>query len=255
MNPMDLHGRNALVIGGTRGIGAAIALQLARAGASVVANHVRTVAAADAMVQAAAAEGLTIELLRADATSDAGLAAIKERVAAMEGGLGCLVFAAATGVHRPFEQLTGRHFDFTFALNVKAFLAVVQAVSPQLTEGSTVVAVSSEGAERAVPQYHLVGASKGALESLARHLAVELAPRGVRVNVLSPGAALTDVWKVMPDAEQRLAREAARSPRGRLNTLDEIAMAALFLASPASSGLIGHTLVVDGGARMNNPAA
>lgn len=252
MTAFTMQSRNVLVIGGTRGIGAAISLQLARSGATVVANYVRNGASADALAQTAVSEGLSVELLRADVTSEGGLAAVKDRAGSLDKGLHSLIYAAATGVHRPFEQLTARHFDFTFALNVKSFLAVTQAVSPHLVEGSTIVAISSEGAARAVPQYHLIGASKGALESLARHLAVELAPRGVRVNVLSPGAALTDVWSVMPDASQRLEREAARSPRGRLNTLEEIALAAQFLASDASAGLIGHTLVVDGGARINN---
>lgn len=252
MNVYSMQGRNVLVVGGTRGIGAAISLQLARSGARVIANYVRNAAAADALVQTADAEGLSIELLRADVTGESGLAAVKERVAALTDGLQSLVFAAASGVHRPFEQLTARHFDFTFALNVKAFLLLTQAVAAQFRDGSTVVALSSEGAERAVPQYHLVGASKGAIESLARHLAVELAPRGVRVNILAPGAVMTDVWKVMPEAEQRLAFEARRSPRGRLNSLEEIALAAQFLASEASAGLIGHTLVVDGGARIAN---
>jgi NAD(P)-dependent dehydrogenase (short-subunit alcohol dehydrogenase family) len=85
---------------------------------------------------------------------------------------------------------------------------------------------------------------------MARHLASELAGRGIRVNVLSPGTVRTDAWNAMPDAEQRLSAAATRSPLGRLVTLDEVAAAAQFLVSPASSGLVGHTLVIDGGARL-----
>ena len=98
-------------------------------------------------------------------------------------------------------------------------------------------------------QYTLVGASKGALESLARHLAAELAPKGIRVNVLSPGTVLTDAWTVLPDAEARLAEAGRRSFLGRLTTAEEVAWAAQFLCSDAASGVVGHTLVVDGGAR------
>ena len=250
MNAFSMQGRSVLVVGGTRGIGRAIALQLARSGAVVVASYVRDTASAEKLVADAQNGGLQVEILKADVTSDKGIAAIKARVDTLGGPLDSMVFAAATGVHRPFEQLSGRHFDFTFALNVKAFLTLVQLVTPHMQSGSTIVALSSEGAANAVMQYHLVGASKGALESLARHLASELAGRGIRVNVLSPGAVETDVWKTLPDAEQRLAKSAARSPRGRLNTLDEVALAAQFLVSDASAGLIGHTLVVDGGARM-----
>ena len=101
-----------------------------------------------------------------------------------------------------------------------------------------------------MPAYATVGSSKGALESLARHMAVELAPRGVRVNILSPGSVQTEAWDAFPDKERRLAEALGRSPRGRLVTLDEVASAAQFLCSPAAEGLIGHTLVVDGGTRV-----
>jgi enoyl-[acyl-carrier protein] reductase I len=85
---------------------------------------------------------------------------------------------------------------------------------------------------------------------MARHLAAELGGRGIRVNVLSPGTVRTEAWNAMPDAESRLAMAAERAPLGRLVSLEEVATAAHFLACGASAGLVGHTLVVDGGARM-----
>ena len=103
------------------------------------------------------------------------------------------------------------------------------------------------GALRALPYYTLVGSSKGALEALARHLAVELAPRGIRVNILMPGTVETDVWKVIPEREARLSAAICRTPIGRLVTPEEVAAAAQFLCSEAASGIVGQTLVVDGG--------
>jgi enoyl-[acyl-carrier protein] reductase III len=250
LHPFSMQGRLVLVVGGTRGIGRAIALQLARAGATVIANYVRDRASADSLTAEAQSSGLSIEVVRADVTSDKGKELLMSTLAERNPQLSSLIFAAATGVHRPFEEFTARHFDFTFDLNAKTFLALVQAVVAHMKPGSTIVAISSEGAVRAMPHYGLVGASKAALESLARHLAIELAPRGIRVNTLSPGTTQTDVWKVMPDAEKRLAAAAASSPKGRLNTVEEIAMAAQFLASDASAGVVGHTLVVDGGSRI-----
>ncbi|WP_280153991.1 SDR family oxidoreductase [Piscinibacter sp. XHJ-5] len=245
-----LQGRCVLVTGGTRGIGRAISLRLARAGATVVANYARNDGAAQALREQAVQEGLAIEVLRADLTLPKGLAAVNERM--QQGGELpiSLVHCAATGVHRPFDQLSAKHWDWTMALNVRAFFELMQQLLPLLREGSAVVAVSSAGAVRAVQAYSTVGASKGALEAFARHLAVELAPRGVRVNILSPGSVETDAWAAFPDKEARLAEAIRRSPRGRMVDLDEVAHAAQFLCSPASSGLIGHTLVVDGGARV-----
>jgi enoyl-[acyl-carrier protein] reductase III len=245
-----MAGKRALVVGGTRGIGRAISWRLGLAGADVIANYVRDDEAAADLTAEAARSSLRIETQRADVSSDKGRAELLGVVAERYTDVSVLVFAAATGVHRPFEQLSGRYFDFTYSLNVKAFLGLVQALAPNMPQGASVIALSSEGAVHAIPQYGLVGSSKAALEALCRQLAVELAPRGIRVNVLSPGTVKTDAWKAMPDSERRLAEAAARAPRGRLTSLDEVAWAAQFLASDASSGMAGHTLVVDGGLRI-----
>lgn len=249
-DPFSLQGRRVLIVGGTRGVGRAIALNFAQSGAEVIANFVRDREAAESLVAEAAAAGLLIDVVRGDVTSDKGHGELIAAVSARFPAVDVLVFAAATGVHRPVDQLTGRHFDFTFSLNVKALLTLVQALAPLMRAGASIIALSSEGAVHAMPQYALVGASKGALESLCRHLAAELAGRGIRVNVLSPGTVRTEAWNVIPDAESRLAQAASRSPLGRLVTLEEVASAARFLASDAASGLAGHTLVVDGGARI-----
>ena len=249
-DPFSVTGKRALVVGGTRGIGRAIALRLARQGARVLANYVRDQTAAEGLEREATSCSLALETFLADVTQPTGMAKLTDVVTQRLDGLSILVYAAATGVHRPLEELTLRHLDWTFALNVRAFFELVRRLLPCFENPSSVVAVSSEGAARAVPQYTLVGASKGALESMVRHLAAELAPRGIRVNALAPGTVLTDAWKVLPDAETRLAEAARRTPRGRLNTLEEVAWAAQFLCSEAASGIAGHTLVVDGGARI-----
>jgi enoyl-[acyl-carrier protein] reductase III len=249
-NPFSLRGKRVLVIGGTRGIGRAIAWHFALAGADVLVNYVRERAPAESLEEQARAAGLALGVVKADVTSDKGREELLAAVGARFEQLDVLVFAAATGVHRPFEQLTGRHFDFTFALNVRALLVLAQALVPRMPAGASIIALSSEGAVHAMPHYTLVGASKGALESMSRHLAAELGGRGIRVNVLSPGTVRTEAWNAMPDADRRLALAAERAPLGRLVSLEEVASAAHFLASDASAGLVGHTLVVDGGARM-----
>lgn len=246
---LDLHGHCALVTGGTRGIGRAISMQLARAGATVIANYARNDAAAEALRSEAAQQQVALEVLRADLTLPKGLATVRERMQACAGATVSLVHCAATGVHRPIEQLTMKHWDWTMALNVRAFFELVQQMLPLFGAGSAIVPVSSAGAVRAVPAYAVIGSSKGALESLARHLAVELAPKGVRVNILAPGSVETDAWAAFPDKEQRMAEAIRRTPLQRLVSLDEVAQAALFLCSRASSGMVGHTLVIDGGAR------
>lgn len=249
-DPFGLVGKNILVTGGTRGIGRAVSLRFAQAGARVLASYVRDAPAADHLRQEAQAARLELDTFRGDLTGEKGITGLVEEVRARFAPLSALVHCAATGVHRPLEQLTLRHFDWTFALNVRALFDLTQRLLPLFAPKASIVGVSSEGARHAVPQYTLVGSSKGALEAMLRHLAAELAPRGIRVNILAPGSIATDAWKAMPDAQQRLASEAARTPLQRLCTPEEVAHAAQFLCSDAASGLIGHTLVVDGGADL-----
>ena len=242
-----LAGQRALVTGGTRGIGRAISIRFAAAGASVIANYVRDQESAQTLKQQADASGYRLEVCRADVTSPKGVDTLPEAVDAGGSGVSIFVHCAATGVHRPLGEFTLRHFDWTYALNARAFLDLTQRLIPRMASPGSILTISSEGAARALPQYALVGSSKGALESMARHFAVELAPRGVRVNTLSAGAVLTDAWKALPDAERRLSEAASRSPLGRLTSVEEIAAAAQFLCSPAACGIVGQTLTVDGG--------
>jgi enoyl-[acyl-carrier protein] reductase III len=246
-NIFALDGRSFLVAGGTRGIGRAISLRFARAGARVVANHVRDERSARSLEEEAGHEYLTLSTCRADLTSAKGLAHLEEYVDAHLSPLSGMVFCAATGVHKSFEELKARHFDWTFSLNVKAFFELTGILLPKFRPPASIVVLSSQGARQAVPCYSLIGASKGALESMARHMAVELAPKGIRVNILSPGAVRTGAWDAMPDGTARLAGAEERTPLGRLTTPEEAACAAQFLCSDAAEGIVGHTLIVDGG--------
>jgi enoyl-[acyl-carrier protein] reductase III len=244
----SLSGKRILVTGGTRGIGLAISLRFARSGANIIANYLRDEKSARHLETIASEERLAISLCRADLTSERGLEQIGRSLPDEAPQLSGLVHCAATGIHRPIEELTERHFDWTYNLNVRAFFKLIKLFMTRFSKGSSIVAVSSWGALRALPYYSLVGSSKGGLEALARHLAVEMAPRGIRVNILTAGAVLTDAWKAMPNSEARVAETIRRTPAGRLVTAEEVAYGAQFLCSDASAGVVGHTLVVDGGA-------
>jgi NAD(P)-dependent dehydrogenase (short-subunit alcohol dehydrogenase family) len=243
----SLRGKTFLITGGTRGIGQAISLRFARAGARVIANYLRNEAAAEQLKALAQKEGLEIALCRADLSTDRGLERVISFLDEQDAQISGLVHCAATGTHRRLEELTERHFDFTFNLNVRAFFKLVKSLQGRLSQGSSIVAVSSYGGTRVLPYYSLIGSSKGALESLARHMAVEFASRGIRVNILTAGAVLTDAWKAMPEGSERLAEATRRNPTGRLVTADEVASGAQFLCSDAASGVVGQTLLIDGG--------
>lgn len=248
----SVAGKRVLVTGGTRGIGRAISLKLAQAGASVLANYVRNEPAARELLEIVRAVRGDVQVCRADLAGKTGMNHLLEAVRAWCGTarLDGLVHCAATGVHRPMGELTARHFDWTLTLNTRAFLELTTRLLPLFAAPATVVVISSLGAQRATPTYGLVGASKAALEALARHMALELGPRGIRTNILCAGTVETEAWQALPNREERLAEARRRSPIGRLVTPDEVAGCALFLCSEASSGVNGSTLVVDGGEHL-----
>lgn len=248
-SPFELHG-TFVVTGGTRGIGRAISERFARSGAQVIANYLRNEKAAQEMQTRAAQEGLPITLCRADLTLADGLTKVATQVEQTGAAVAGIVHCAATGTHRGVESLTGRHLDWTFALNARALFELVTRLIERFDKQASILAISSLGATRALPQYAAIGASKGALEALVRHLAVELAPRGIRANALTPGAVATEAWQSIPDSEARLTEAARRSPSGRLVTVEELAWCAQFLCSPAAAGVTGQSLIVDGGATL-----
>jgi enoyl-[acyl-carrier protein] reductase III len=246
-DPFSLRDRTFVITGGTRGIGEAISLRFARAGARIIVNYIRNEAAAEQLLATATNEGLDIVLCRADLTTERGLEHLISFVEERNPQLSGLVHCAATGAHRRFEELTEKHLDWTLDLNLRVFFKLVKAVLGRFSEGSSILAVSSWGATRALPYYSLIGASKGALEALTRHLAAEVAGRGIRANILVAGTVQTDAWKAIPDGAKRIADAVRRTPTNRLVTAEEVAYGAQFLCSDAAAGVVGQTLVVDGG--------
>ena len=231
------------VSGGTRGIGKAIALRFARAGEERVAvGYMRNDTAAEEAAGELRAAGAEPVLVRGNVSSSG----VAEQVAAL-GPLRALVHNAATGVIRPALETEQKHWEWTLAANARALISLAQAAAAQMEPGASIVGISSLGSSRVLENYVLVGASKAALESVVRYLAVELAPRGIRVNAVSGGVVETGALDHFPNREQMLSWSAKRTPAGRLVEPDDIAAAVEFLCSPEAEMIRGQTIVVDGG--------
>src|SRR5205085_3539930 len=230
-----------LVTGGSRGIGRSIALRFARDGAKRVAiGYLRNDAAAEATAEELRALGAEPVLVRGNVTSQRVL----DEVAAL-GPLDVLVHNAATGVIRPALETEDKHWDWTLNANARALLQLARVAAPQMPDGSSIVALSSLGAQRVLENYVLVGTSKAALEALVRYLGVELAP-GIRVNAVSAGVVETAALEHFPNREEML-RAGAANPVGRLVAPDDIAGAVAFLCSADADMIRGQTIIVDGG--------
>ena len=245
---LRLPGKRALVTGSSRGIGRAIALRLADAGVDVAINFFRHRGPAEEVAHEIEARGVRALLLKGNVADEAHVNRMFEEIRARWGGLEILVSNAASGVLKPVNHLTLHHFHWTMDINAAALLPLVRRFIGLPCEGQrSVVAVSSLGALRAIPNYAAVGASKAALESLVRHLAAELGPSGVRVNAVSAGTVDTDALKHFPNREQLLAEACRRTPAGRLVTPQDVANTVLFLCTDLAIMIQGQTLIVDGG--------
>jgi len=239
---MSLEGAAVLVTGGTRGIGKAIALRLAREGAArAVLGYMRNDAAAETAAAEVRTAGAEPVLVRGNVASAKVVAEL-----ASHGPYRVVVHNAATGVIRPALETEDKHWDWTMNANARALLALARATAPAMEPGSSIVAISSLGAERVLENYVLVGTSKAALEAVVRYLAVELAPGGIRVNAVSAGVVETGALEHFPNREEML-RSVERTPAGRLVEPEDVAAAVAFLSSDDAAMVCGHTLIVDGG--------
>jgi enoyl-[acyl-carrier protein] reductase III len=241
MNPET--GSSVLVTGGTRGIGKAIALRLARGGATrVVLGYMRNDKAAASAEKEIREAGAHAVLVRGNVASEKVIAEL-----ASHGPYSVVVHNAATGVIKPALETEDKHWDWTLNANARALLSLARACAPDMAGGSSIVAISSLGAQRVLENYVLVGTSKAALESVVRYLAVELGPRDIRVNAVSGGVVETEALDHFPNREAMLRAANTRTPAGRMVEPDDIAGAVAFLSSPDGAMVRGQTLVVDGG--------
>ncbi|GAA2078324.1 3-oxoacyl-ACP reductase family protein [Actinomadura alba] len=240
-----LEGRVALVTGGSRGIGAAIALRLARDGADVALTYVRAKARAEdvvAEIRAGGRRGLAIE---ADAADPEAVIGAVERTAAELGRLDILVNNAGIYEHGPFEAMTVDQVDRTLAVHVRGAFVAAQAASRRMEPGGRIINIGSSLAERVpYPGVSLYAMSKSALTGLTKGLARDLGPRGITVNVVQPGSTDTEMNPAdSPDAEAEIAFSAV----GRYGRADEIAGTVAHLAGAGAGFITGASIAVDGG--------
>jgi enoyl-[acyl-carrier protein] reductase III len=241
---MTFQGKSVLVTGGSRGIGRGIALRFAELGAARVGvSYLRNDRAAGETAEELRALGAEPVLLRGNIGDPNKVAALAEEA----GELDVVVSNAATGVIRPALEIEEKHWDWTLNANARALLTLTRHAVPRMRPGASIVAISSLGSTRVLDDYVVVGVSKAALEALVRYLAVELAPRGIRVNAVSAGLVETGALEYFNQRDEMLEYYKRRTPAGRLVGPRDVADAVCFLASPEADMIRGQTLVVDGG--------
>lgn len=245
-----LSGKTALVTGGSRGIGRASALALAKAGAQVIVHYGQSSKEADAVVAEIRKAGGRADAVGADMAAPDGPHVLAKQVRKIVGDrLDILVANAGVGKAASIEDTTVEDFDRLFAVNVRAPFFTVQQLLPILHEGSSVIMVSSLAAHAAVPGLPAYAATKGAVDTLVRHFAAALGPRGIRVNAVAPGVVNTDMSSFAKTDDGKtfvLGIQALQRVAGP----DDIADVVAFLASPNARWITGDTIKVDGGSKL-----
>ncbi|RME08168.1 MAG: enoyl-[acyl-carrier-protein] reductase FabL [Anaerolineae bacterium] len=247
----------ALVTGSGRGIGRAIALQFARLGADVVVNFFRNRKPAEETVAAIQSLGRRALLVKANIGDLDGLQRLFEETGKAFGRLDIFVHNAASGFNRPALEQRPKGWEWSMNINARPLLfGAQQAASLMTGRGGHIVAITSPGSQRVLPDYITVGASKAALEALVRYLAVELASLGIVVNAVSPGVVLTEALQHFDTLRQDaslIERAKALTPAGRLVTPEDVANVVAFLCSPFAEMIRGQVITVDGGYTLPVP--
>jgi len=239
----------ALITGGTRGIGKAIAHRFAREGYDLVLNFLRSRKnAEETKAELETEHGIRVHLVKCNVGDIENIKELFAEIQGVYGRLDVFINNAASGVLRPLMEIEESHWDWTQNINTKAyfFAAKEAAAIMEGTGGGSIVALSSLGSTRALPNYVTVGVSKAALEAVTRYLAVELAQKNISVNTVSGGAVDTDALKHFPNREEMLA-QGADNPAGRIVQPEDLANTVYFLCTPEASMIRGQTIVVDGG--------
>jgi 3-oxoacyl-[acyl-carrier protein] reductase len=239
---LALEGKNALVTGASRGIGKAIAERLAADGAAVVINYSRNEQLAQGVVNKILGKGGKAIAIQADISKSADVGRLFSEAEKAMGRLDIVVANAGVHILKTFVENTEADYDYIFDINTKGVFFALQQAARRVRDGGRIVVVSTGGTKMHFPNNSLYLGSKGAIEQFARSLAVELGPRNVTVNILSPGFTDTDM---MPEQYREYA--ASLSPFKRVGTPEDVADVAAFLASDAARWVTGQNIQAGGG--------
>lgn len=243
----SLKGKVALITGGSRGIGRAITLKLASEGADVIINYFRRTSQAELTAQEARSKGVNANIIKANVGEPDKIDNLFQEIESRFGKLDILISNAASGVPRSAMELDAKSWEWTMDINARALLLCAQRAVKLMPNGGQIVSISSLGSRLAWPVYTSVGVSKAALEALTRYLAVELAPKSIRVNCVAAGAVESEALKLYANDKSLSFFATQTTPAGRMLLPEDIANLVAFLCGDESYMIRGQIITIDGG--------
>ena len=247
MSERSDNGKVALVTGGSRGIGKAVSLKLIRDGISdIIINYVQDDDAAKVTADKIQSIGGRCLTIRSNLAYPQEIVELFSRIRESYNCLDILVHCAAFGAFKPLYKIKPNQWNMSMDINARAFLLCIQHSLKLMKEG-VVVAVSSLGSKQAIPNYGAIGVTKAALEAVIRQLAMELAPKGIRINGVAGGFVETDSVKHFPGYEELVKKVIENTPAGRLGQAEDIAAIVSLLVSDRAGWMHGQTVIADGG--------
>ena len=247
---MIFKDKTVLITGGSRGIGKSLCLAFAKNGCNIIFTYLRSKTESEKLTKKIKEIGVKVESIKINLKSTTEIEKLYNFLVSKKMKVNFLINNAASGVMKNSLDTTEKHWDWTLDINAKAPWILSKNIAKIMPKNSRIINITSPGSSKVLKNYFSIGVSKAALESLTRYMAVDLAPKGINVNSISPSLVETDALKYFPNQEDIKTILERKNPKGKKLTPDDIAEVAVLLCQEKSNMIVGQNIIIDGGENL-----
>ena len=247
---MIFKDKTVLITGGSRGIGKSLCLAFAENGCNIIFTYLRSKTESEKLTKKIKDKGVKVEAIKINLKSTKEIEKLYNFLVSKKMNVNFLINNAASGVMKNSLDTTEKHWDWTLDINAKAPWILSKKIAKIMPKNSRIINITSPGSSKVLKNYFSIGVSKAALESLTRYMAVDLAPKGINVNSISPSLIETDALKYFPNQEDIKSILERKNPKGKKLTPDDIAEVAVLLCQEKSNMIVGQNIIIDGGENL-----
>ena len=247
---MIFKDKTVLITGGSRGIGKSLCLAFAENGCNIIFTYLRSKTESEKLTKKIKDKGVKVEAIKINLKSTKEIEKLYNFLVSKKMKVNFLINNAASGVMKNSLDTTEKHWDWTLDINAKAPWILSKKIAKIMPKNSRIINITSPGSSKVLKNYFSIGVSKAALESLTRYMAVDLAPKGINVNSISPSLVETDALKYFPNQEDIKSILERKNPKGKKLTPVDIAEVAVLLCQEKSNMIVGQNIIIDGGENL-----